>query len=767
MHIGFVEIRNFRKLQSVRIDFSNTTTLLVGANNSGKTSAMLALHHFLVDHADFSTNDFTLPRWTAVNEIGTAWELPNKEDNTKNLALSDWDLLLPSLDVWLEVGDHELHYVRDLLPTLDWAGGLIGVRLRFEPKDVNALRNEYLTARNAALETRQLGAKAKNNGEYTLTLWPNDMRTFLDRELGELFTVRTYLLDPAKQTAPLHGVASPQPLPIESDPIDTNPLHRLIRIDNISAQRGLAPTGPTMQDMESSDARPSRGGRLSEQLRSYYSKHLDPSKNPEPADLDALQAIESAQKAFDGRLEIGFAKAIAELEDLNYPGVVNPQLKLATRLRPTDGLGHQAAVQYVVVAETGRILPTPLRLPEEYNGLGYQNLISMVFQLMAFRDARMCVGKAGKSASNVNTDGAALRPLHLVLIEEPEAHLHCQVQQIFVRKAYDVLRNHENLRDDVALQTQLVVSTHSSHVAHEVDFSCLRYFRRLPAAKGCEVPCTAVINLSNVFGDLDDTKRFVKRYLLTTHADLFFADAAILVEGPAERLLVPHFIKKHFPHLDRCYISLLEIGGSHAHRLRPLIEELGLTTLIITDLDSAEAAGHHEATAPKRTANQITRNTTLVDWHPKVKSVDDLLDLADDKKVLAYEEQGFLIRIAYQIPITVTPDGGAPTEALATTLEDSLVFENLAMFKALDLKGPINKVRKLIEANPQPTALSEALNTTLARFAKAEFALDLLLLKEPKELSVPRYIHDGLSWLQTQLDNKKSEVLATALQTQP
>ncbi len=31
------------------------------------------------------------------------------------------------------------------------------------------------------------------------------------------------------------------------------------------------------------------------------------------------------------------------------------------------------------------------------------------------------------------------------------------------------------------LRTQLVVSTHSSHVAHETSFSCLRYFRRLPA----------------------------------------------------------------------------------------------------------------------------------------------------------------------------------------------------------------------------------------------------------------------------------------------
>lgn len=48
MHIQHLEIANFRKLLSVRIDLAAETTLLVGANNSGKSSAMLALRRFLV-----------------------------------------------------------------------------------------------------------------------------------------------------------------------------------------------------------------------------------------------------------------------------------------------------------------------------------------------------------------------------------------------------------------------------------------------------------------------------------------------------------------------------------------------------------------------------------------------------------------------------------------------------------------------------------------------------------------------------------------------
>jgi predicted ATP-dependent endonuclease of OLD family len=60
MHIQHIEVGNFRKLKAVRIDFSETNTVFVGANNSGKTSAMVALRRFLVDRSDFSINDFTL-----------------------------------------------------------------------------------------------------------------------------------------------------------------------------------------------------------------------------------------------------------------------------------------------------------------------------------------------------------------------------------------------------------------------------------------------------------------------------------------------------------------------------------------------------------------------------------------------------------------------------------------------------------------------------------------------------------------------------------
>ena len=96
----------------------------------------------------------------------------------------------------------------------------------------------------------------------------------------------------------------------------------------------------------------------------------------------------------------------------------------------------------------------------------------------------------------------------------------------------------------------MIVSTHSSHIAHELDFTNLRYFSREPVKEKGKIPLATVVNLSETFGDENDTSKFAARYIKSTHCDLFFADAVILVEGSAERMLVPHFIRHHFTKLD-------------------------------------------------------------------------------------------------------------------------------------------------------------------------------------------------------------------------
>jgi len=741
MKIAFVEIQNFRKLKSCRVEMAAQETVLVGANNSGKTSAMDAMILFLKKsrRKDIASTDFTLSNWSYINQIGTQWA---KDDNRADLSAEQWLPYLPSIDIWLEANDADIHHVIHLLPTLDWTSDLkLGVRLVFTPKDIEKLYKEF---RDAYKSARDIEPPMSPEGKQRLSLWPESMRDFLDRELHRYFEIKAYILDPDQCNEPENGTAKPQLLPVDSEPMDKEPFDYLFKIDIISAQRGFS-------DPKTEDDSHSGFASLSTQLRQYFSKHLDPSESPDASDIEALQAIEAAKTVFDEKLKISFAPAIGELEGLNYPGFSDPQISLSSKIDPIDSLAHETAVQFNLLPEDTNSMH--LSLPEKYNGLGYQNLISMVFCLIRFRDEWMRVGKAAKRQSN---DETIIEPLHIVLIEEPEAHLHAQVQQVFIKKAYQLLRANDRLRNGL-LNTQLIVSTHSSHIAHELDFTCLRYFRRGPAVKKREIPLATVVNLSKTFGDATETSKFATRYIKSTHCDLFFADAVILVEGSAERMLVPHFIRHKFPKLDQSYVSLLEIGGSHAHRLRPLLETLGLLSLVITDLDSIGESGTAKI-FPERGKKYRTGNTTLKEWIPKKESLDKLLVCKDKDK----QSENKQIRVAYQCPIKLKYiDGSDEEEAIPYTFEDSMALSNAGLFKGFE--KPKGLLKKLKEALAKET-LSEACKEMFASLgagSKAGMALELLYLTEPSELEPPKYISDGLKWLEGKLTKRKQDFVAS------
>lgn len=730
MKLEFVEIQNFRKLKSCRIDFSDRETLFVGANNSGKTSAMDALILFLKDKSKFTCRDFTLSNWAEVNKIGREWTNLDEEEIPR-ISIRAWEKYLPSLDIWLKVKKSEVHYVSHIIPTLDWTGGILGVRFRLEPKDLIQTYNEFKEAFFKAQNTR---SKVCDN-ENSLKLWPNDMWEFLERKLSQNFTIRSYILNPELLLPPTNNIANPQELSEEVLPLEGDPLEGLIRIDIIYAQRGF--TDPNAENIRSE-----RGiGNLSAQLRDYYRKHLDPYNEPDEADLRALQAIVDAQDSFDKNLEDRFRTSLDELKVLNYPGFGNPNITLSSKINPLDSLNHSSSVLFDLKNDHEDEDSLLLHLPEKYNGLGYQNLISMVFKLIRFRDEWMQTGKA--------SDEQGHEPLHLVLIEEPEAHLHAQVQQVFIKKAYQVLRNNTILKNNKIFSTQLVVSTHSNHIAHEVDFVKIRYFKRNNPSNVLKVPISTVINLSTVFGGEDETTRFAIRYLKTTHCDLFFADAVILIEGSAERILVPHFIINEYKNLSSAYISLLEIGGSHAHRLKPLIETLGLITLIISDIDACDPVKNRIGVQPLKDRGYETGNTTLTKWLPCLKKIDDLLELKEKDKISECSQ----IRVAYQIPIKLEiADKGVVNPS---TFEDALALDNPITFQGLAGSGLLKKFQEALGKTTAKDIGSHMFTAISKEKNKAGFALDLLLKKEPNELHPPKYIAEGLAWLQQKLQKEK------------
>ncbi len=234
MRIDFIEIKNFRRLAAVRLDFAKKTTLFVGANNSGKTSAITSLRYFLIQQKAFSVYDIPLALWPCIDELGEAFEKAEDEDPQYK-----WKEILPSLDVWLKVSESEIHHVSHLIPTLDWTPDKgIGVRLQLEPKKLDELQKAYVSAKKTSCdtlnavqpdktpespiddqkekeqeeveqdgtaqeETEQAGGDATCN---SFSLWPENLMDFLKKRMSSL-TVKAYLLDPSKKKVPSDGVA--------------------------------------------------------------------------------------------------------------------------------------------------------------------------------------------------------------------------------------------------------------------------------------------------------------------------------------------------------------------------------------------------------------------------------------------------------------------------------------------------------------------------------------------------------------------------------
>lgn len=724
MNIAFVEIRNFRKLKSCRVDLGLKTTVFVGANNSGKTSAMFALVKFLRKR-QLVVEDFTLSNLATIAHLGERYV---DEANPVVPNIDDWKDICPFIDVWLDVREDELRYVANILPTLSWRSGKIGIRLIYEPKDVEKLFQEYVSAYNLA---RTRSDKAK--------LWPLNFTDYLHNKMKNHFVMNAYILDPAKLVdLSEDSIASPQETPYNNSPLDFDPFKKLIKIDIITAQRWL-------EDSEEDDNESTtESNLLSAQLRDYYDKQLDPERKPSASDIRALTEMQAAKEVFDKQISKRFQSAMDELAKFGYPGKYNPGIVIEAKTQTSDIISHSTVVKYPIFSDDDN----KYKLPEKFNGLGYQNLISMSFKLMSFRDSWINGDRRKADEEEIE----AIQPIHLVLIEEPEAHLHVQVQQVFIKNAYDILRNNSLLKNKNDYCTQMIVSTHSSSIALECEFANLRYFRRTKSADG--LPISVVINLSNVFGVSTQNSRFVIRYLRTTHCDLFFADAAILIEGAGERMFMPYFLNK-YEVLGDAYISVLEIGGRYAHYLKPLIDTLGISCLVIADLDSAHGS-NRKGILPERGKKYFSSNPTIKNWVIKNTDLDYLLDLDFDSKTESNPHiADAKTRVAYQTPINVTFSDGTEHEFIPTTFEDALAYTNFDTFKTMKGIGLIKKFKSTFNTENETkisTNIYSAVESTTAK--KAEFALDMIYNRDPQSIVIPAYIAEALEWLEKEISAK-------------
>ncbi len=140
--------------------------------------------------------------------------------------------------------------------------------------------------------------------------------------------------------------------------------------------------------------------------------------------------------------------------------------------------------------------------------------------------------------------GEPQEDLPLLLVEEPEAHLHPQMQLLLM----DFLQKRSSNQRGASLQT--IVTTHSPNLASKVDLQNLILMHG-----GVAYP------LASQYTKLDESDyRFLQRFLDVTKANLFFAKGVLIIEGDAENILIPALANLLGRPFHKYGVSIVSVG---------------------------------------------------------------------------------------------------------------------------------------------------------------------------------------------------------------
>ncbi|MEV6605748.1 AAA family ATPase [Kutzneria sp. NPDC051319] len=664
MRLTYAQARNFRALQDVRVDIDAIATLVVGRNNSGKTSLVdLFCKFFDQDGCAFTLEDISTAKIKCIAQAIERY----RHAEASQLA-----------------GDIEVaeRLYQEAFATLPVISLTIGIEYE-DSDDLTALSEVILDldeTRHDATVVAQVEVASPADFLATFATADEDAAVIEKRlrkreEFRRVFAVRFYAVD-AQQDS-------------NRNPIDRSKVERIFATDFIYAQHRL------------DDTTTDQTKTLSKAFARFYDLNGD--GDPTVREIDEDLAGVAAKLDVD--YETLFKPIFADLKDFGYDTATQLQhLKIIASLETSHVLKGNTRLYYE--SETDGQL-----LPEAHNGLGYTKLIHTILQFVTFHQ---------------NFVKATPRPAFQVLfIEEPEAHLHPQMQEVFIKNIQQFIKGKTDW------PVQVVITTHSSHIVASGRFDSIRYFDK--TADSVDVRDLATFR-STVKADVDATMDFLTQHLELHRCDMFFADKVVLIEGTVERLMLPAMIKQCASGLEHEYVSVVEVGGAYALNFKELLAFIRVPTLIVTDLDSVDPALNRTKCRPD-TKDAVTSNTTLANWLPGVKPIATLRGLSDTAKT----EKG-LIRVAYQVPEAGGRSG--------RSFEEAFILRNAAVLRS---HADALSVRKLFVGPNGSLYTAEQIVSKSYEIAdgidkKTDFAFDLLRMVG---WETPRYIEEGLKWLAT------------------
>ncbi len=657
MKIEKIEIKNFRLLNDICLLLEENTTLIVGRNNSGKTSLAELFTRLLTEGSPrFSLEDFSL----SIQDNFIKSFLLMKEGKEEIEIRSELPFINTRITFTYDKESIDLGVLSDLIIDLDPESNKAIVSINYE------LDNGKIDKFFEGLEYSSESVTAKEKKLFFKKI---------KERIPEFYNTSLLAIDPTDET--------------NTKEIELSKLKSILQPGFISAHRRIE------------DAPHGESSILSKTLEKLLQASQEESKTDGTKSTaeNLNDAVEDIQSAMDGDFKKELEKLLPALKLFGYPGLDDTALQTETTLDVLKLLENNTKIKYP--SENG------VGLPETYNGLGTRNLIYILFKIYEFFKL---------SQSSVVSSG-----IQLVFIEEPEAHLHPQMQEVFIRKINEITNKFAEQNGDSGWPVQFIVTTHSSHIANEAPFETIRYF--LCSKK--PTPQTTIKDLRMHFetDGLEDDKKFLQKYLTLTRCDLFFADKALLIEGPTERILMPQMISileksnKIENDLSSQYVTCIEVGGAYAHRFINLLEYLEVKTLIITDLDSTKTKEGKRKTC-KVFEGEFTSNACIQKWFndPNI-SPQLLLGKSVGEKICKK------VRLAYQIP----EQSGS---ACGRSFEDAFMLTNPVKF--------------LISGSTPEDKAIEAWKA-VEKVGKTDFALKYAI--DETDWIVPRYIEEGLIWL--------------------